>query len=194
MTIDFTTLSETDRYKLMSNTIFPRPIAWITTEHKGIVNLAPFSYFIPLSSEPPLVIVSIAHKENGLPKDTFANIIKHKKCTINLAHEDLLNALINTAQELPDDVSECEEFGIQTKRLLKEYPPMVSGVKCALFCEFVKTIDIGSRYEPILLKINQFYIDNNHIDKQGRLQLDNIGRVGMEYLVRAKRVHSQDEL
>jgi flavin reductase (DIM6/NTAB) family NADH-FMN oxidoreductase RutF len=192
MTIDFSTLSEADRYALMSNSIFPRPIAWITTQDEGIINLAPFSYFIPLSSEPPLVIVSIAHKEDGSLKDTFSNIIKHKTCTINLAHKELLDALINSAQDLPKEVSECDKFDISTKILLKEYPPMVANAKCALFCEFVKTMDIGSKYEPILLKVKYFYIDDQSIDDIGHIHLDNIGRVGMEFLVGAKRVQNQE--
>ena len=45
MILDFSTLSETYIYKLISNTITPRPIAWIATEHNGITNLAPFSFF-----------------------------------------------------------------------------------------------------------------------------------------------------
>ena len=86
MIFDFESMDETKKYKIMSNTIFPRPIAWITTQDGDTVNLAPFSYFAPLSSEPPLVVVSIAKKEDsGEPKDTFANILKHGVCTINLA-------------------------------------------------------------------------------------------------------------
>ncbi|MBU1215799.1 flavin reductase [bacterium] len=90
MILDFSTLSESKKYSVMSNTIFPRPIAWISTEDNGVVNLAPFSYFAPLSSEPTLVIVSIANKEetNEL-KDTLSNIMKYRVCTINLAHKEL---------------------------------------------------------------------------------------------------------
>ena len=188
MTIDFSTLTESRKYKTMSNVIFPRPVAWISTEDDGVVNLAPFSYFIPLSSEPPLVIVSIAHKEDGEPKDTFANIIKHKRCTINLAHKELLNALIDSAEELPKELSECEEFDIKTKKVLNEYPPMVREAKCALFCEFVKTVDVGSKYEPVLLEVKHMYIDDEQIDTKGHIHLENIGRVGMEFLLDATRV------
>ena len=188
MIIDFSTINESRKYKTMSNVIFPRPVAWISTEDEGVVNLAPFSYFIPLSSEPPLVIVSIAHKEDGEPKDTFANILKHKVCTINLAHKELLGALIDSAEDLPKEVSECEAFGIATKKVLDAFPPMVADAKCALFCEFVKTVEIGSRYEPILLEVKHMYIADEHIDENKHIHLDNIGRVGMEFLVDAVRV------
>ncbi|CUV65312.1 conserved hypothetical protein [Sulfurovum sp. enrichment culture clone C5] len=190
MILDFLTLSESKKYSIISNTISPRPIAWISTEDNGVVNLAPFSYFAPLSSEPPLVIVSIANKEetNEL-KDTLANILKHRVCTINLAHKELLQDLIHSSEDLPHDVSECEHFNISTKSVLDGYPPIVEDAKCALFCEFVKSVDIGSRYEPIILQIKHIYIVDENINEKNHIHLDNIGRVGMEFLVDAKRVH-----
>ena len=71
-----------ENYKLMAQTILPRPIAWVVTEDNGVVNIAPFSYFIGLSSEPASVLISVGHKEDGTPKDTLANIRKNRKCTI----------------------------------------------------------------------------------------------------------------
>ena len=71
-----------ENYKLMAQTILPRPIAWVVTEDNGVVNIAPFSYFIGLSSEPASVLISVGHKADGTPKDTLANLRKHKKCTI----------------------------------------------------------------------------------------------------------------
>ena len=189
MILDFSTLNEAKKYKTMSNTIFPRPIAWISTEDEGVVNLAPFSYFTPLSSKPPLVIVSIGQKESGEPKDTFANITKKGVCTINFAHEELLEELKNSAEPLPKEVSECEEYGIETKKVLEGFPPMVADAKCALFCEFVKTIDLGNRYEPVILEIKQMYINDENIDENGHITLENIGRVGLEYLVDSTRVN-----
>jgi flavin reductase (DIM6/NTAB) family NADH-FMN oxidoreductase RutF len=192
MLLDFSTLSESKKYTTMSNTIFPRPIAWISTEDNGIVNLAPFSYFSPLSSEPPLVIVSIANKEGSAElKDTMANILKHKVCTINLAHKELLQDLIDSSEDLPHDVSECEQFNIVTKSVLEGYPPMVADAKCALFCEFVKSVEIGSRYEPILLQIKHMYLADANVDAKNHIHLENIGRVGMEFLVDSTRVTSE---
>ena len=60
------TLNET--YKLMAQTIIPRPIAWVVTEDAGVINVAPFSYFIGLSSDPASVLISVGHKADGTPK------------------------------------------------------------------------------------------------------------------------------
>lgn len=79
MILDYKDVNDLNRYKIMSGSIVPRPIAWIVTEDNGVLNAAPFSYFIPISTNPALVIVAIGRKENESPKDTLANILKTKK-------------------------------------------------------------------------------------------------------------------
>ncbi len=96
--------------------------------------------------------------------------------------------MINSSEDLPHDVSECEHFNIATKTVLDGYPPMVEDAKCALFCEFVKSLDIGSRYEPIILQIKHIYLADENIDEKSHIHLENIGRVGMEFLVDSVRV------
>ena len=66
---------------------------------------------------------------------------------------------------------------------------MVANAKCALFCEFVKTVDLGNRYEPLILEIKKIYIDDDSVDDKNHIHLENIGRVGMEFLVDSPRVH-----
>ncbi len=188
MLIDFSTLSETKKYKVMSNTIFPRPIAWITTQSGGVVNLAPFSYFAPISSEPPCVVVSIAKKEDGEPKDTLHNILEHGVCTINFAHKELLEDLKNSAEELPPELSECDEYDIRTKKIIDGFPPMVAEAKCALFCEFVQKVELNNKYAPIILEIKHIYLDDDAVDERLHVDLQNIGRVGMQFLVDCVRV------
>ncbi|MDY0117625.1 MAG: flavin reductase family protein [Sulfurimonadaceae bacterium] len=188
MIIDFENLTINKKYSLMSNTIFPRPIAWISTENDGVVNLAPFSYFAPISSEPPCVIVSITHKEDGDPKDTLVNILKHKKCTINLAHKELLKKLQESAEELPKDISEPMKFGIEMQKIVAEYPPMVKEAKCALFCKFVQSVDLHEKNKPLILEIEHLYIEDGCRDEKLHIKLENIGRVGMDFLVDSKRV------
>jgi len=82
MLFDFAKLDKAKRYKLMSSSIIPRPIAWIVTKQNDIINIAPFSYFTALSSNPPTLLVSIGHKRtDNTPKDTLRNIRETKKCT-----------------------------------------------------------------------------------------------------------------
>ncbi len=184
MLLDFSKLDETSIYKLISNTVTPRPIAWISTEHNGIVNLAPFSYFIPLSSEPPMLIVSIGKKEDESPKDTLANFLAGSKVTINFVHKELRAIMSQSATSLDYTQSEFEHFCIEGVKILKDYPMMVKDTKAALFCSFVKTLPIeGSETTPCLLHIEHAYYADDVIDERYHVNLENVGRVGGKFLI-----------
>ncbi len=178
---EYSELSPTETYKLMSQSVIPRPIAWIVTEDKGVINAAPFSYFIPLSSNPPTLIVSIGHKEDGTPKDTLANIRRSKKATICFVHEENLEQMKCTARSLPKEQSELEACDIETSRLLAEFPPMIASSKSAFFCELFEELDIGGKTVPVILKVHKQYIDDDAIDEEGNIKLHNIARVGKEF-------------
>lgn len=183
MNIDFKNLSSAKRYKLMSNTIAPRPIAWIVTKSDDVINIAPFSYFIPLSSNPPIVVVSIGQKDDGTPKDTLANILQTKKATICLAQKEFIKDITNTASNLSKNISESEEFNIPTRVIKKGYPPIVDGVKLAYFADFYDTFPLGkSPTIPTFLEIIEMYADESIVDEKGHLKPNSVGRVGRSYL------------
>ena len=94
MIVNYEDKELSQKYQLMAQTIIPRPIAWILTQDaKGTLNIAPFSYFMGLSSEPATMIVSIGHKSDGSQKDTLKNIRESKKCTICMVDEAHLEAM-----------------------------------------------------------------------------------------------------
>src|SRR3989344_4465017 len=88
--IDFLALSTYQRYKLMASLIVPRPIALVTTlDEAGGVNAAPFSMFNMVGEEPPLVMLSVNHRNSqGRLKDTAANILRSGEVVV---HERLEN-------------------------------------------------------------------------------------------------------
>ncbi len=175
MKIDFSELEPKEIYKVMSNEIIPRPIAWIVTEsEEGVVNLAPFSYFAPLSSNPPSVMVSIGHKADGLPKDTLLNIRTTGKCTICMVDEKHLKKMHYTSKAL-EGISEADEFDIKLERKFDEFPPMVEDLSRVFFCELLKEVDLdGTSTIPVILEIKKAYIDKKHDG-------DPICRVGKSY-------------
>lgn len=189
MIVNPETLDTNTVYKMMSNTIFPRPIAWISTEGEGGINLAPFSYFIPISSNPPCVMVSIGPNEEGGLKDTAKNILLHGKATISLADDTKGGLIEATAEALAYGVNEAEKFGITMSKIAEEYPPRVADAKAALLCSLHQEVSlIGSEQNILFLKIDAFYYSDEVIDERHNVKLDNIGRVGRDYLVDAKRM------
>jgi len=184
-----------ENYKLMAQTILPRPIAWVVTEDDGIINIAPFSYFIGLSSEPASVLISIGHKPDGTPKDTLANIRKNKKCTICMVEEENLEKMHFSSKGLDKKESEAEEFDIPTKNLIDGYPPIIEGVPSAYFCTFNQEIDLGnSSTIPIVLNVKEIFIDDRTITNKERLTISfkPIARIGRSYAFLGDEVDAPD--
>jgi flavin reductase (DIM6/NTAB) family NADH-FMN oxidoreductase RutF len=192
MIVDYKDHELTQKYQLMAQTIIPRPIAWILTEDaKGTLNIAPFSYFMGLSSEPATMIVSIGHKSDGSQKDTLKNIRENKKCTICIVDEAHLEAMHFSSKEFSSDVSEADEFHIKTAKLFEDFPPMVEGVPSAFFCEFYQEIDLkGSKTIPLVVEIKQQFIDDSIIADKEKITLDfePVARVGKSYALLGKQI------
>ncbi len=181
MILDYKDINDLDRYKIMSGSIVPRPIAWIVTDDNGVLNAAPFSYFIPISTNPALVIVAIGKKDDGTQKDTLANILKTKKATICFPNKDNVELVQKCAAQLPKDASEIEKFEIDIRKEMQSYPPIVSSTQTALFCEYYDTYNVEGDTTPVILKINFQYIEDDRINERNHTKIDSVGRVGVTF-------------
>lgn len=181
MILDYDNLESKQIYKVMSQSIIPRPIAWIVTEDNGIVNVAPFSYFTPLSSNPATVIVSIGHKSDMSPKDTLANIRKTKKATICFVNENNLKNMKNSANPHAKDESEVEIYNMQSKTVLDDYPPIIGSTQSAMFCDFHSEVGLEGNTVPIILEVKKQYFMDDIINEKLDIELDNICRVGKSF-------------
>ena len=176
------TVNET--YKLMAQTIIPRPIAWVVTEDEGVVNIAPFSYFIGLSSDPATVLISVGHKPDGSPKDTLANIRKNGKCTICMVGENDLEKMHFSSKGVDKEISEAEMFDIETEEGIEGCPPKIKDVPAAYFCTLNQEIDLGGGLTiPLVLNVKQIFIDDEVISDKERLSISfkPVARIGKSY-------------
>ena len=177
-------LDGTKIYHLMAQTIIPRPIAWIITELNGIINIAPFSFFMPASSSPATLIVSIGKKRDGSNKDTFHNIKTTNKCTICMVDEYNLEKMHFSSKELSSQISEAKEFNIQTEKFSDGFPPKIKNATVAYACSFNQEINLGdstSRTIPLVLNIHNIFIDENKTLKP-------VARVAREYAFLGKNI------
>jgi flavin reductase (DIM6/NTAB) family NADH-FMN oxidoreductase RutF len=183
MLIDFKDRVLNEKYNLMAQLIIPRPIAWIVTQ-ADVLNIAPFSYFTGLSSNPPTMIVSIGYRPDGTPKDTLRNLRKHQKCVVCMVDETHLDVMHYSSKGLDATQSEAEEFDIATQKVFDDFPPMVEGVKAAFFCEYLQEVDLkGSKTIPVIIEIKHLYIDESIISDSEKMSLefDAIARIGKSY-------------
>ncbi|WP_353662558.1 flavin reductase family protein [Hydrogenimonas sp. SS33] len=184
MLFDYEKSEPIENYKLMSQTIIPRPIAWIVTEHNGVVNVAPFSYFTGLSSKPPTMVVSIGHKSDGSPKDTLKNLRETKRCTLCMVTPKHLEMMHFSSKEMDAAQSEAETFDIPLTTVVEGYPPMVEGAPAAFFCDYYQEVALdGSKTVPVILQIRYQVVDDACIVDKEHLTIDceTLARVGKSY-------------
>lgn len=178
-------LDAAEIYNIMTQTVIPRPIAWIVTEDNRIVNIAPFSYFCPLSSQPATVIVSIGKKEDGNPKDTLANIRKNQKCTICMVDQHNLEKMHFSSKSLNKCESEAEIFDIPTQKINEEYPCIVQNASVAYFCTLNQELNLGEGATvPVILNVNGIYVNENNItntNNKHHIHFDPVARIGRSY-------------
>ena len=191
MLVDYTETNTLDIYKLMSQSIIPRPIAWIVTDSGGVVNVAPFSYFTGLSSKPPTMVVSVGHKSDGTPKDTLRNLRETGKCTLCIVKPELLEKMHFSSKELGHDISETIAFHIPLCDFVDGYPQRIEGVPVAFACDLHSEIDLGGgKTVPLVLQIAYQYIDDACITDRERLAVDfePVARIGKSYALPGERI------
>jgi flavin reductase (DIM6/NTAB) family NADH-FMN oxidoreductase RutF len=170
--IDPASLSERENYKFLVGSIIPRPIAFVTTLSKnGILNGAPFSYFNIVSSNPPMISLSIQRTE-GRQKDTARNIIESKEFVIHIVDEQNVEKINQTAASLPSDQSEVELANLTPVDSVKISVPGVKEAKIRMECLLEHSIELGgldtAGCDHIIGRIVQFHIENDIYEK-GRI-------------------------
>lgn len=184
MLFDYNETSPLDIYKLMSQSIIPRPIAWVVTEFDGIVNVAPFSYFTGLSSNPPTMLFSVGHKSDGTPKDTLRNLRETKKCTVCIASKQQLEHLHFSSKELEAHISEAAHFDIPHATVVEGYPPMIEGAPVAFICDLYSEVELGeSKTIPLIVQIRHQFVDDTCMTDENRLSFgfEPVARIGKSY-------------
>jgi flavin reductase (DIM6/NTAB) family NADH-FMN oxidoreductase RutF len=118
--------------------VAPRPIGWISSiGADGAVNLAPYSYFNGVSSQPPIICFSSEGR-----KDSVAFAEETKEFVCNLATWDLREAMNQTSAPYPRGIDEMKAAGLTPapSRLIK--PPRVTESPVALECKWLQTLTL----------------------------------------------------
>jgi flavin reductase (DIM6/NTAB) family NADH-FMN oxidoreductase RutF len=191
MRIDFSGLQPRDAYAWMSGTIFPRPIAWVSSiSGGGKTNLAPFSYFQAIASNPPTLMFVPANNRGGAKKDTLRNIEQVPEFVVNLVPYALTEAMNNTASVLPYGESEFEAFGIDSLPSEQVRPPRVAASPVAFECALHSIVPIGGGAggtHVVFGRILLAHVSDAVLGADGKpdpANLDLIGRMGGDWYAR----------
>jgi flavin reductase (DIM6/NTAB) family NADH-FMN oxidoreductase RutF len=159
--------------------IVPRPIGWITTlSRAGIVNLAPYSFFNGVASEPPMVMFASNGPASRPDKDTLKNCEETGQFIANMATWDLREQMNRTSAPVPPEVEETALAGLETEPAVLVKPPRVKAAPIHLECVHHQTIDLpctrpGARNAMVLGRVVGVHI-RDEVLRDGLVDLTKI--------------------
>lgn len=129
-------------YPLLTSSVVPRPIAWVSTvSADGVANLAPYSFFSVSSSNPPVVQFTSVGR-----KDSLRNIEATGEFVINLATAHMVEQINATSAGYEHGVSELEELGIDSEPSEKVAPPRVAESPIAIEAVLHRVVEVGNSF------------------------------------------------
>ncbi|KAF1835879.1 hypothetical protein BDW02DRAFT_567631 [Decorospora gaudefroyi] len=166
-------------YKLLISAIVPRPIGFVSTRSSDAqsTNLAPFSYFNLVNHDPPMFILGFA---GGMDKakDTLANLLATRECTINIITEEYVEAANYTSINAPPGVSEWSFSGLHPAASQFVKPDRVQEAVFSIEGRLVDTVEWTSKNEATpgkktgvtaFIEGVNFWVRDDAVDEQGVL-------------------------
>ena len=187
MDIDPASLSTRDRYKILIGVIVPRPIAFVSTiSPDGRPNIAPFSFFNGVGSDPMTVLFCPANNSDGTDKDTLRNCDHPPtgvgQFVVNVATEHYAARMAATSEPLPYGQSEFDLAGLTPtpSRLVK--PPRLAESPVALECETFEIVrtnpGAAGGGNVVIGRVIWIHAQDGLIDDRLRVDPDKLKAVG----------------
>lgn len=180
-------LTERQIYKLLVNTVLPRPIALVTTRSaEGVVNTAPFSFFNVMGSEPPIVALGLEGdaKAADYLKDTTRNILATREFVVNLVDKPLADAMNVCGVAFPSGQPEHEHAGLGTVPSVQIAPPRIAQSPVQFECRLHTTLEIGPHRHVVIGEIVHMHCRDDILTDKGHIDIDALNPIG--------RIHGTD--
>lgn len=178
-----------DRYKLLSGSVVPRPIALVTTRSEdGIANAAPISFFNVVSADPGMLILGVETRESGTAKDTATNIRLTGAFCVNLVNEAMFEGMCICAQDVGPEVDEIALAGFTPLAGAAGEAPRLLQAPVAFECARHTTLEVSASRQIVLGRITHLHFRDDVLDternyvRQEALKL--VGRMGGNGYVR----------
>jgi flavin reductase (DIM6/NTAB) family NADH-FMN oxidoreductase RutF len=199
--IDLNGRTPAQKQGLLSQLVVPRPIAMISSLNAdGGLNVAPFSYYMPVCGEPPTIAVTIGASREATtePKDTWTNIARTGEFVVNVTSTAMAEHIEAMAREYPAGYDETILSGWKTVDSQVVSAPSLAVSPAHLECRLIETIDRGdqlncfSGVHIVLAEVVAITVDERITvrsdDGDLRIdptQVDVVGRMGFPYFIAA---------
>ena len=205
MHLDPASLSPNMRYRLLIGGIVPRPIALVSTRSiSGALNLAPFSFFAGVGSNPMTLLFCPANKADGGEKDTLRNCKLASEggtgnFVVNIVPMVHAPRMAACAEELAFGASEFDLSGFTPTPMPgvpEHFPPRVRECPVSYACA-TRTVLRTNPGAPgggniVVGEVVSVYVDDNAINEKLHIDpatLDAVGRMaGLTYCTTRERL------
>jgi len=172
MLFDMETLEAAGRYKILTATVTPRPIAWVTTlSEDGVVNAAPYSFFNVLGHEPPTLAIGLLAGQ-GRFKDTATNILSTGEFVVNLVSEANAAAMNVTCIDAPPEIDELALAGLTAVPSDAVKPPRIKQSPVSFECRTLTSLVTGPRQTVVIGRIVCAHVDAAAVQDRERCHID----------------------
>ena len=183
-----------NRQFMLSQLIVPRPIAMVSTRSPdGVANIAPMSYYLPITGDPMLLGITMGLREDGQLKHTYLNAMASGDFVVNVTSEPFRNGIETVAMESPNEVDEFDLAGWTPVPATKVSSPAIGEALARLECKVHRVVDLGTRgvtFSEVHLVLGEVVwveYDAAICDDQGRIdpvRLGAIARLGLRTFLR----------
>ena len=187
--IEIDSLNSQELYSLLTSTITPRPIAFVSTkDSSGQDNLSPFSFFNVFSVTPPVVVFSPVNRiSDNSKKDTLKNVINSKECVIALANTKIVQQVSLASGNYDSNIDEFKKAGFTKKKATLIDVNLINEAPVNFECKVTQIVELGSKGGAgnlVICEILKIHIDENvfdHDNKIDPLKLDIVSRLGLSW-------------
>lgn len=185
-----TKIPELHQYLL--GAVSPRPIAFVSTmDAAGNANLAPFSFFTAIGSNPAMVVFSPALSgRDAKTKNTLENILETKEAVVNIVNYGMVQQVSLASSPYAKGINEFEKTGLTplASKIVKPFRVKESNIhlECKVQ-DVIKTGDKGGAGNIVIAEIVLIHINKDVLDPDGRInpvEMDYIARMGGNYYCR----------
>lgn len=166
------------RYPLVTSTVVPRPLAWVSTvSPDGTRNLAPHSFFTVASQDPPILqFTSIGEK------DTLSNIRRTGEFVICLVSKELVQQANLSSTDFPPGIDEFIETELTPEPSATVTPARVGESPVALECKLHQIIPVGNSFlvlgKLLCVALEEGVLDDSHQPHPLYERLSPVSRLG----------------
>jgi 2-nitrobenzoate nitroreductase len=181
-------LSRAEKFRLVTGSVMPRPIALVTTSNAdGSCNAAPFSAFNYMCDDPPLLAIGVdsygeESGREGETKDTLRNMLERNEFVVNMVDTDLVDRAVACATDYPAGLSETELLGLELAGSHLVAVARLAAAPISWECQFRSKLDVSPLRAIVIGEILAMHFKEALFDAYSvRVNVDQyfpVGRLG----------------